>query len=96
MSVKITKQGEKIKISADAPVRNTWAAVLDRGKDLIVFYAPNYQKGTHAVKTMDGQVEILDGKIQSIAIYGPKVSMIEAWLRGQIEAAGLDNEYSLE
>lgn len=90
MRVRILKEGDKIRITND----DLYSAMWDRQNDILIFYRPDFKEGGESLTSIDGEVMVADGEIQSIALFGPKVRMIENWIRDQIESVGLADEHT--
>jgi hypothetical protein len=89
-NVRILKKGNKIKITDDF----LYGAMWDRQNDILIFYRPDFVEGGESLTSIDGEVIVSDGEIQSVALFGPKVRMIENWIRDQIESVGLGDEHT--
>ena len=95
--VTIRKRGKRIRITEADVEENpmVYTAVWDRANDVIIFYRPEFRSDGESYRSVDGEVHVHGDEVQSIALFGPKVRMIDQWLKDQIESAGLGEDFVL-
>lgn len=92
--VEIQRDGARLHTTASESEDLLYTAVWDKANDTLVFFSHEpFSEGGEVYTSIDGEVSVYGGHVQSVALFGPKVRIIDQWIKDQIESAGFDDSF---